>query len=134
MVFNREKIAFLVAVLLCVAGLLAVGASLVSPSQEVRLPDVQIARVESKPFLPELRMFRQRGGGDGAIRNPFRLSEGWQRLDALPLRPPSLPYRQRLVPTLSGGVSPLAGGFLSQERSPIEVDPLAPTTGTGGGN
>ena len=125
MSLNREKIACCVALLIFLGGMYTVVLSFIKPTQVRRPPNTTIARIEREVFMSEPRGYV---GGEDAGRNPFSFSEGWKDLDAVPLRPPTIPERSRILPGLSGGVSPVDGGIYFSEESPKEVD-----AGTGAG-
>ena len=127
MSLNREKIACCVALLIFLGGMYTVVFSLIKPTQVRKPPNTTIARIEREVFMSEPRGYV---GGEDAGRNPFSFSEGWKDLDAVPLLPPSIPERSRILPGLSGGISPVDGGIYFSEESPKEVDA---GTGTGAG-
>ena len=127
MSLNREKIACCVALLIFLGGMYTVVLSFIKPTQVRKPPNTTIARIEREVFMSEPRGYV---GGEDAGRNPFSFSEGWKDLDAVPLLPPSIPERSRILPGLSGGISPVDGGIYFSEESPKEVDA---GTGTGAG-
>ena len=131
MSLNREKIACCVALLIFLGGMYTVVLSFIKPTQVRKPPNTTIARIEREVFMSEPRGYV---GGEDAGRNPFSFSEGWKDLDAVPLLPPSIPERSRILPGLSGGISPVDGGIYFSEESPKEVDAGTGTgTGTGAG-
>ena len=125
MSLNREKIACCVALLIFLGGMYTVVLSFIKPTQVRKPPNTTIARIEREVFMAKPRGY---AGVEDAGRNPFSFSEGWKDLDAVPLLPPSIPERARILPGLSGGISPVDGGIYFSEESPKEVDA---GTGTG---
>lgn len=125
--WNREKLTFVLAALLALAGsFLTVSAILSEPSLDVRLPGLAVSAVETKPYLPERREFR--GSGETS-RNPFRVADGWTRIEPQPISPPTLPRRLRIEPPLSSSVLALEGGLRFVERAAVELDPAAEEEG-----
>lgn len=128
---NREKIACCVALLLFLYGMYSLVMSFVKPVQVLRKPpNIAIARIEREVFMPVSRDYV---GSEEAGRNPFSFSEGWEDLDAVPLQPPTIPDRSRILPVLSGGVSPVDGGVYFSEQSPKEIDAGSGSRGSGSG-
>jgi len=129
---NREKITCCVTLLIFLAGMYGVVLGFVQPPQVVKLPNIKLATVEREVFKPGPR---EHVGGEETGRNPFSFSEGWKDLDAVPLQPPGIPNRSRILPVLSGGVAPTDGGVYFSEDRPKEVDAAsAGTTGTTSGD
>ena len=119
MSLNREKIALIVVLLLFAVGIYGVVLGFLAPSRQVRVPDVSITRLESQPYLPE---FRSHTPPAASRRNPFRLSEGWESLDLLPLSPPALSHGARVLPNLSAGPQPTEGGIWFLETAPVATE------------
>ena len=133
MSFNREKVAFAIAVLVFMGGVYSVVVSFVSPAQQVRIPKVELPRGERELFAPEYRRYV---AVEGSERSPFSFSEGWQPLDSVPLPGPPLPRRVRVLPLLSASVPAEEGGLLFESKPPAESDggPSDAGAGTGAGS
>ena len=117
---NREKIACCVALLIFLAGMYTVVLNFINPPQIRKPPNTNISRADDREaFMPKPRDYV---GSEVAGRNPFSFSEGWKDLDAVPLLPPSIPGRFRILPVLSGGVLPTDGGVYFSEDRPREID------------
>jgi hypothetical protein len=119
---NREKIAALLALLVLAIGMKEVGLGILSPTRGIEVQDPTIPR-SAREVLP--RKYRTFGEEGEPGRNPFSFSEGWQRLDAIPMEPPPLPPLPRLIPLLSLSPSPLEAGFLSAASLPKEIQEKA---------
>jgi len=116
---NREKCAFAVAVLITAGGFYGVVMRQMSPARQERDRWVDPPRGEYKFFATRPRFFAV---DTASPRNPFSVSEGWQPLDAVPLAPPPVPARVRVLPLLSGSLAAADGGLVYETVPPREVD------------
>ena len=127
---NREKTACCVALVIFLYQMYTVVLDFIDPSSQIQKPpNTTISRSDDREvFMPEVRGY---AADEETGRNPFSFSEGWEDLDAVPLLPPSIPDRSRILPVLSGGVPPADGGVYFSEDRPREID--AGSGGAAGG-
>jgi hypothetical protein len=130
MILNREKAVLLAALVVFLAGSYRVVTAFINPSAGVRVLDLRLAQGRPEIPRPDYRRFTP---PPEPLRNPFSVSEGWRRLDALPLDPPPLPSLGRIRTPLSMSPSVDAGGLRWQEFDPKEVVE-DPDGGTGAGD
>lgn len=112
---NREKIAAAIALLLLVAGTYRMVLGVVAPGPGIQVPDVSLPTSSREVARPEVRRFEPK---KAAERNPFSFSEGWRRLDTVPLDPPPLPAASRLVPRPERLSRVEGSGFIWIEERP----------------
>ena len=118
---NREKLAFAASLLLFVGGIYGVVVAFVSPAREVRIPTTDLPKVQPEFFAPKFRSYALDESG-GATRNPFSFSEGWQRLDSMPLDTPPVSNRIRVLPLLAASAPAADGGLLYEIKVPRETE------------
>lgn len=112
---NRERLIAILAALVLLAGIWSASAAFLRPRPDIQVPDVTLR--ETRPAIPRPHFGRYESE-TVPTRNPFRFTEGWTRLDALPLAPPPVTDRARLVPLLR-----IAPGDGSDEPSFAFVEP-----------
>jgi hypothetical protein len=115
MKINREKVMALLALLLTVLGLSEAARSFIAPTRGIEVVPYIIRRGGREILRRSYRRFSEDGEPG---RNPFSFSEGWERLDSIPMGPPPVPAGARLVPLLSFGPSPLDAGFIFERPAP----------------
>ena len=129
MAFNREKIVFGLALLIFIGGLYYVTIGIITPGPAIHVPDVDLPRSHRELGKPEYRRFTS---DEVPRRNPFSFSEGWTRLDTLPLAAPPLPAPGRIFPVLGDPAGSEAPGFIYVEKPPREVDERSGRSASGG--
>jgi hypothetical protein len=132
MQLNREKGAFLIALAVFLGEAYSLAVGRLSPARDKPLPSVDLPRVEREYARPAYRRYEV---AEIPARNPFSPSEGWRPLDAVPLPPPPVPDRIRVLPLLSASAAPEDGGVLFEVKPPKITDgedPPAAAVGTSG--
>lgn len=119
---NREKIALLLAIIIFLAGLWAVIGGILSPVQNIVVPEARVSESTRKILAKKYRTFTD---PSEASRNPFSFSEGWQRMESTPMAFPPIPGAARPTPLLWPGATAKEAGLLWQDRPPVESDEKA---------
>lgn len=112
MKWNREKVTALLALLLGIGGVVSIGQSVVARSRQHELPDITLTTVARTVVARKHRTFVEEGSPS---REPFSFSEGWARLESIPIALPPPPAASCLVPLLGAGPGPLESGFIFQD-------------------
>ncbi len=99
MKLNREVCALILALAILAIGLREIVPGFFAPAGSVQLVDASIPKAR-RDVVP--RSIRSHVRDVELARDPFTFSEGWQRLDALPLDPPPLPPAPRPLPLFYG--------------------------------
>jgi len=110
--WNREKVTALLALLLGIAGFVSIGRGVVLRSRQHELPDITLKTVARSVVARKYRIFVDEGT---ASRDPFAFSEGWARLESIPIDLPPPPASSWAGPLLGEGPGPLQAGFIFQD-------------------
>lgn len=124
--FNREKVAAALALLVLVAGIYQVAVGLVTPRPDIQVPDTRLPAQRREVAPPRFPYFKPERV---ASRNPFSFSEGWRRLETLPLDAPPVPGPAHVVPL----VGPRAGRDLEDSGAAFLHLESRPRQGPGSG-
>ncbi len=115
---NREKVVVILASVILLAGLYQSMVGVVTPRGDIRTQDISLPPSQRVVSKPEFRRYDFESLPD---RDPFRFSEGWRRLNTLPLEPPPLTDVSRLLPLPASMSRPQETGFFYLEVAPDEV-------------
>lgn len=126
---NREKVVTILAAVIFLAGLYQVVVGIVTPRPDIRVPDVSLDESHREIGAPRYRRFT---ADKPPSRNPFSFSEGWRRLDSLPLDAPPVPAMGWLLPLPARLPQPTEGGFRYLEKPPVDASGPRAEGSTGG--
>jgi len=114
---NREKLTAILSLLLLAWGIYDFAGALITPVRGIRVPDTTLPKSSRAVVFRPYRTFSDEGE---PARNPFSFSEGWQRMETVPMALPPLPAAPGPVPLPGAGPTGPEAGFLYVDRPPVE--------------
>ncbi|MBN1441881.1 MAG: hypothetical protein JXA90_04180 [Planctomycetes bacterium] len=126
---NREKVVTILAAIMFLPGIYQVVVGVVTPRPDIRLQDISLEASRPEVASPRYRRYASEGLPK---RNPFSVSEGWRRLDSLPLDPPPAAALGWLVPLPSRLSRPDDAGLRYIEIAPAAADSAGERGAPGG--
>ena len=114
---HREQIAACLALILVAFAARDLIGGFISPARGLE-PQPYSVRDGGRDILR--RKYRRYEAESETGRNPFSFSEGWERLEVLPIDPPSVPIGTRPVPFTSFGPSILEAGVIFENAAPAK--------------
>lgn len=130
---NREKIAAALALVLLIAGLYRVTVGVITPRPDIRVPDTRLPEQRREIAAPRFPYSKRE---EVVARDPFSFSEGWRRLDRLPLAPPPVPAPALVLPRIGRGDGGAGGaaGLVYTESVPAAAPAAGDEAGATGGS